>query len=63
MRAHAYGLLRTILGTAASDGKIGRESVRDPRCVQHSAGSPDQAGEPSNNYRTVDRGDARTSTS
>ena len=22
MRAHAYGLLRTILGTAASDGKI-----------------------------------------
>jgi integrase len=34
MRAHAYGLLRTILGTAASDGKI----ATNP-CVIRGAGS------------------------
>ena len=34
MRAHAYGLLRTIMGTAASDGKIGANP-----CVIRGAGS------------------------
>lgn len=38
MRAHAYGLLRTIMGTAASDGKISSNP-----CVIRGAGSTKRA--------------------
>ena len=58
VRAHCYGLLRAVLATAASDGKIGREPVRHPGRRDHQAQAPDPTGQPARAGQ-ADPGDAR----
>ena len=44
MRAHCYGLLRTIYSTAASDGKVAAQSVRSARRWDGKTGPSDSTG-------------------